>query len=111
MKPVKVRGVDLAFGGDMKVLMPPMKDIPEDFHRGITPFNKLFCKIFYCGGKFTKLTPREGIDKSEALNHIMSIAGSFYPKHEEKEAACAYLFSLWFEPDFEFEAKPMKLKV
>jgi len=41
--------------------------------------------------------PNDGIDQNKALRHIKAILGSFEPKHEHKEAAAAYLLSLWFK--------------
>lgn len=102
MQPKKVTGLDLAFGGSMKDLLPSKEEIPEEFWRGHNKWNTLVSQIFFCGGKIKSMKPKEGIDGKDALNHIKAILGSFEPKHEHKEAGCAYLFSLWFD-EFEFE--------
>jgi len=44
-----------------------------------------------------ELVPKEGVDKDKAMRHIKAIMASWRPKHEDKEAACAFLFSEWFE--------------
>jgi hypothetical protein len=40
---------------------------------------------------------KEGVDGNLAFRHLSAIQRSFTPKHEHKEAAVAYLASLWFE--------------
>jgi len=40
-------------------------------------------------------TAREGIDLNEAMLHLSAIQRSFEPQHEHKQAAVAYLASLW----------------
>jgi hypothetical protein len=37
------------------------------------------------------------VDGEKAFRHLHVIQGSFAPQHEHKEAAVAYLASLWFE--------------
>jgi hypothetical protein len=89
----------------MKTLLPTEKDIPDEFWRGHGKWNTLVSQIFFCGGKIKSMKPKGGIDSKDALNHIKAILASFEPKHEHKEAGCAYLFSLWFD---EFEIEPAK---
>lgn len=106
LQPKKVTGLDLAFGGNMKDLLPAEKDIPKEFWHGHGKWNDLVSSMFFCGGKIKSMKPKEGIDGKDAIGHIRAILGSWEPKHEHKEAGCAYLFSLWFD-DFEFEpSKP-----
>ncbi len=101
MKPQKVSKVDIAFGAHpLEKFLPKMEEIPEEFKGYHSPWSKTVAAWFFNG--LTKeqagsLTPKEGIDKGEALGHIQAILGSFEPKHEHKEAGCAYLMSLWFE--------------
>jgi hypothetical protein len=95
--PQEVDALDMAFGRT-KGLMPPRDSIPEEFDRfNGTWGNRLFNDWFYGGVKNLQLTPKPGIDKAKAMSHIRSIMGSFEPKHEHKETACAYLFDLWFD--------------
>ena len=39
---------------------------------------------------------KPGVDKTKALAAIRAVLGSFEPAHEEKEAACAFMLSEWF---------------
>lgn len=99
--PQDVNGLELTFGGDMKKLLPPMSDIPEEFQNDRTEWNRLVSQWFYRGLKSFDCEPKDGIDKGKALKHISAILRSFEPKHEHKEAGCAYLLSLWFkEPKY-----------
>lgn len=95
----EVSGVDLAFGGDMKKLLPKWDDIPEEYRNmnGITKWNKMVSDWFFCGIKDLKLKPKDGIDTHKAMSHIRAIMSSWEPKHEHKEAGCAYLLSQWFD--------------
>ena len=100
----EVTPVDMAFGGDVKKLMPPMDSIPEEFKTyGGTRWNEIISRWFFVGIKIKNAIPAEGVDAGKALNHIKAIIGSFEPKHEHKEAACAFLLSEWFSV-FEIEA-------
>lgn len=92
-----VSDTDVAFGGDMKVLMPPMSDIPKEFHDGNTKWNEITSAWFFGGlSKDTKFYAKEGINPQKALKHIKAILGSYAPRHEEKEASVAFLLSEWF---------------
>lgn len=95
--PQEVTALDLSFGGDMKKLLPPMSKIPDEFKNRDTKWNDLVSDWFFRGLESFDCVPKKGIDKKIALNHISAIMRSWDPKHEHKEAGCAYLFSLWFE--------------
>ena len=95
--PLEVSTADLTFGGSMKRLLPGWDDIPDEFKFGKTVENEFFSDLFFSGVKNQEFTPREGINTSKALKHVMAIARSFEPAHEHKEAACAYLLNKWFE--------------
>ncbi|WP_348269717.1 hypothetical protein P8936_16340 [Edaphobacter paludis] len=99
----ELNGADAAFGPrNLFAIMPKMDDIPQEFQRRSTQWNKLVSAWFFCGLKSLELTPKEGVDKSAALRHVKAIMASFEPKHEHKEAACAYLLSQWFtDPKWE----------
>ena len=99
-KPQVVDALTVAFGGDMKNLLPPMKDIPEDFQRETKTSQKWYkfqSDWFFCGIKNIKIDTHEGIDPKTARNHLTAINGSFSPSHEHKQAAVAWLASLWFK--------------
>lgn len=97
MMPQEVGGIDISFPAKVSHLMPKYEDIPKEFKDGHTKWNDFFRDSFYCGISDLKLCPKAGIDPQKAIRHVRSVMGSFEPKHEHKEAAVAYLMSLWFE--------------
>jgi len=93
-----VSDMDIICGGNIEELLPPMQDIPSEF--GIMKPNKwsrFISDWFFCGIEDVKLAPKDGVDPVRAIRHIKAIMSSFEPKHEHKEAGCAYLMSLWFD--------------
>lgn len=94
--PQKVDDLTLVFPADVRTLMPKHKDIP-DAYPGMAKWIKFQQDWFYGGLEDVKFTPKEGINPKDAWRHLKAIQGSFQPKHEHKEAAIAYLASLWFE--------------
>lgn len=90
-----VSDVDIAFPAEVYHLMPREKDIPRDYpdQRKWTQFQRDW---FFGGLKDLKLVPKEGINQDKAMRHLKCIQGSFAPSHEHKEAAVAWLASLWF---------------
>lgn len=92
----EVTAAEAAFPAHVLEYMPKWKDIPDEFKHGSTIENDLVTQWFFRGVKHFTLTPREGVDGNKALDHIQMILGSFEPKHEHKEAACAFLFREWF---------------
>lgn len=96
--PATVTALDCAFGGRMEKLLPPYATIPEEYKRGHTKWNKVVSRWFFAGlPKETRFVPKPGIDEADAKAHLRAILVSFEPKHEHKEAGCAYLLSKWFE--------------
>ena len=91
--------IDVAFGGNIKKLLPKWEEIPEEFKNmnNSTKWNKVVSDWFFCGLKNAEWIPKDGIDSSKALAHVRAILVSFEPKHEHKEAGCAYLLNEWFE--------------
>jgi hypothetical protein len=98
-KPMVVSNPEMAFSAIVSHLMPPMDSIPEDFQRfNGTKWNKIVGTWFAVGlPPSTRFVAKAGIDEDTAKRHLKTILGSFEPKHEHKEAAVAYLMSLWFE--------------
>jgi hypothetical protein len=97
---IEIQDLDGIFGGDinMSKLLPSMDSIPEEFKRWPGgKWNKVVSDWFFCGLKNAKWVPKPGINTSKALDHIFAIMVSFEPKHEHKEAGCAYLLSEWFD--------------
>lgn len=95
-----------AFPANVSHLMPAWKDIPANFRSGnqLTEWNKIVRAWFFFGLAKLEVKPREGVDRHMAMRHLAAIMRSFEPKHEHKEAAVAYLMSLWFEPNPEWKA-------
>ena len=77
--------------------IPAWEEIPKEFKHGHTKWNQLFSEMFYNGLAELRLAPKQGVDTQKAMAAIRSIMRSWEPKHEHKEAACAYLFSEWFD--------------
>jgi hypothetical protein len=100
-KPIPVNTVDQVFGGRVNDILPPMKDIPEEFHRDGGVWVDWQQQWFFSGLKRWPV-PRDGIDLKLAMQNLQCVQGSFAPKHEHKQAGVAYLASLWFtSPDGE----------
>jgi hypothetical protein len=96
-QPQPVDDLALSFGGRMADLLPPVSEIPAEFHRhNGTEWNRRVSAWFFSGLK-GRLVPREGVDSRVAVRHLQAILGSWEPKHEHKEAGVAYLMSLWFD--------------
>lgn len=110
LEPQEISDIDLAFPATVSHLMPPMKEIPTEFKElnRSEKWQKLVSEWFFGGVKLGKITPKSGIDPTKALRHIRAIMGSFEPSHEHKEAACAYLLSVWFD-DIEYTPNPRKV--
>ena len=108
-QPQEVTDLHIAFG-KIDNLMPPMADIPSEFKSFGNPWVKFQQDWFFNGlPNEAEFHPRDGVDGRKALRHLMAIQWSFNPKHEHKEAAVAYLASLWFErvvtPSKTYESK------
>jgi len=91
--------LEMVFPASVLHLMPPYEAIPIEFKRwpGNTKWSRLTSDLFYFGVSKLELLVREGVDEKAAMRTLRAILGSFEPKHEHKEAAVAYLMSLWFE--------------
>jgi hypothetical protein len=77
--------------------MPEWDEIPKQFFQDQNAWNKWATKWFFRGLREEDMpTPKEGISLDVALKHLTCILSTLHPKHEHKEAAVAYLASLWF---------------
>lgn len=104
--PTEIDAATAAFPAGVSNLMPAMNCIPDEFQRDSNPWVRWQQEWFYCGLKRYPV-PRDGINRAAAMRHLGAIQGSWAPKHEHKQAAVAYLASLWFSsPDGE----PIKQK-
>lgn len=88
---------DLVSGGNIAKLMPLYTEIPKEFKYGHNKQCTVVSDWFFLGLKDVKWQPKEGIVANKAIRHIQAIMTSWEPKHEHKEAACAYLLSQWFD--------------
>lgn len=92
-------GLDCAFGANLADY-PPYDSIPEEYRRGNTPANKAVSTLFFKGGKLEDfgLRLKAGVDQSAFFRTLKAMLHSFDPKHEHKEAACAWLVAEFTEP-------------
>ena len=75
-------------------LLPSVQEIPEDYpdrRRWLQ-----FQRDWFFEGYFPPLLRREGIDAETAFRHLSCLQRTFGIKHQHKEAAVAWLASLWF---------------
>lgn len=100
-KPIVVTAAHAAFGppmGELDNFLPRRDEIPDQFWRGSTEWNKVFGRWFFTGLPIgTSFRPKPGINGEEAVAHIKAVMVSWAPKHERKDAGVAYLLSEWFE--------------
>ena len=95
----EVTPLDAAFGGGAMKILPPYKDIPDEFKdwNSRNKWVQVVTDWFFRGLKNCKWTPKPGVDTKKALAAVQCCIGSFEPSHEHKEAGCAYLLSQWFD--------------
>jgi hypothetical protein len=100
-RPTPVTDVEIAFPANALDYMPSYADCKDALHamedrgRRWIDFQQAW---FYDGlAADTKIDLRDGIDSEQAIRHLKVIQGSYASKHEHKEAAVAYLASLWFD--------------
>lgn len=97
-QPIEVTPIDIAFGGKAMQILPAYKDIPEEFKRSGSKWEKFVSKWFYEGlHEKNYPTARHGVNLSQAMMNIQACLASYEPKHEHKIAGAAYLASQWFE--------------
>ena len=90
--------LERVFGANALDFMPTREEIPEDFWRRRTEWNRIQSAWFFNGLPDTvEFVPKSGVDTKTALRHLGAVQGSWAPKHEHKEAAVAWLMSLWFK--------------
>lgn len=91
---------DLAFptfGTIPELLMEAEKRGFTDSHN---PYNRLFNKLFFTGGK-VKFKTELSEQQNNMWLYCRSFMRSFFPKHEHKEAICAMLLSELVEPELQ----------
>lgn len=95
-KPMPVDGARKSYSASVHHLMPKYSEIPDEFRTSRTPWNALFSQWFFHGLREVPKV-KAGFNRGAALQHISAVMRSYEPKHEHKEAAVAYLMSLWLE--------------
>jgi hypothetical protein len=100
-QPKPVDRITMAFpAGIVGTYLPPYDAIPGDFQRergDAQPWTDLVNRWFGAGLKGDEFTPKEGIDRTVALQHLKTCMGSYDPKHEHKISGVAWLMSRWFD--------------
>jgi hypothetical protein len=96
--PIEVDDIAVGMGArSMEGILPPYKDIPEEFKQSHGKWIDFVDDWFFKGIELKEVVMKEGIDKKKAFRHLQSIMHSWSPGHEHKTAGVAYLASLWFE--------------
>lgn len=105
-KPTPVTDLDLAFPANALELMPPMEECEaalEDMPDHGGKWLGLQTHWFRQGLPETvEFLLKPGVDGEEAIRHLRVVQESYAAKHQHKQAAFAYLASLWFD-DFSYE--------
>lgn len=99
MKPIpEVTDLDCAFGAAMRIL-PPYKELPDEFRSMRGKFCDAVSQLFYKGGTLSDLglRPKEGVDESKVYRVLKACLGDFAPSHEHKIGGTGYLLSQWYE--------------
>lgn len=98
-RPVPMADIEAALPASVGHLMPAQDDIPQEFWRGTGDARRWvqFQQDWFFRGfpRGTKFVAKPGVDLTLALRHLTAIQRSWEPKHEYKEAAVAFLASLW----------------
>lgn len=89
----KLNATDIAFS-----VLTTNKELLDEatkrgFYNGNTPYNKLFSKLFFSGGKLNYKKDIDNKFKDKAMSYLRAFMHSFEPQHQEKEAVCAMLLS------------------
>ena len=80
------------------VYLPSVDDIPDRFHDRRDPWVELVGHWFFNGvPEDAAFYPKPGIDSKLAFRHVDACMRSYQPKHQHKEAGCAYLLATFFE--------------
>lgn len=88
-----VKDVDLAFS---TAKIPPallQEAIDKGFDKDSNPYNKLASSLFFKGGQLNWKKDISMERRELGGRYLASLMRSFEPKHEHKEAVCAYILS------------------
>jgi hypothetical protein len=96
--PKAVDDVFLAFPAQViGTLIPPWNDIPDEFKNFSSGHEELASYACFHPVEFRQEALTDGVSAKLATRHLSAVARSFEPKHEHKEAAIAFLISLWLK--------------
>lgn len=97
----EVNGLDTVFSTMRtdKILLAEAERL--GFDRMSNPYNKIVNTIFYSGGKVIFKKDVEEDFRNRVYLYFRAFIRSWEPKHEHKEAICAYLLSHICEPQLE----------
>lgn len=88
-----VKDIDVTLGSG-NVLPSMLKEAKEKgFDKSSNPYNKLFNNLFFKGGQLSWKKDVSMERREQGGRYLKSIMRSFTPRHEEKEAVCAYILS------------------
>jgi hypothetical protein len=95
-RPKTVPDVQFAFPAYIiGTLITEWDDLPDEFRNRTSGYEELAGHACFNNVGFRSDSLLEGIDIELANRQLNAIARSFQPKHQHKEAAIAYLLSLW----------------
>jgi len=98
-RPKTVPDVQFAFPANIiGTLIPEWDDLPDEFRNRTSGYEELAGHACFNNVEFRSDFLLEGIDIELANRQLNAIIRSFQPKHQHKEAAIAYLLSLWLTP-------------
>jgi len=85
-----VSDTDIAFGimPDKKILANSM-----EFYNKNTKYNQLFSELFFKGGTIHYKEILTDKTRENNFRYLKAVMGSFQPKHEQKDAVCAFILS------------------
>jgi hypothetical protein len=95
--PQEIGFMKVIFPGSIERLMPKWDAIPEEFKDGHNPWVQFQEDWFSRGLMEPVFIQKPDVNQRDAFRHLGAIQGSYWPAHEYKTAAVAYLASLWFE--------------
>ena len=104
-QPTRVNDYIMAIGR-VDDLMPLYQDIPDTFKKMTNQWVKWQQRWFF-DGLCVFPEAKDGVDMKLAMMHLTAIQRSYLPKHEHKQAAVAFLASLWFSsPESSHKTSP-----
>lgn len=95
--PQVVTDAEIAFGGNIDDLLPPLSYIPKEFSDGWTKWHQLAEDLFFGRPLKGTISERDGVDSSLAARHIRAVLNSYKPGHDHKISGAAFLLSKFFE--------------